>query len=266
MAMQKTLFRNICASARSIVLVSFLLLGGDDADLYFPVLAERQTGAAVSKRGESGGVDSEQCLAFGQSILCGVLAHPGVHRGLFLQHRRGYLCDRPVGKTVVCSDLTSDCVHQNHTIPTEILSRALEGEYSGTGTLGGIYGNSQYIFGVPIRVENEDGIVVIGTVFTASDMSSLAGFRSDVIQMFLIASLAAFVISFLAVGLLSYNMVRPLREMAVAARCFGEGTSPAVCRSTHRMKSASWRWPSTTWRLPFPLPRDAQKFYCQCVA
>ena len=223
MAMQKTLFRKYLRVSAVIVLVSFLLLGvmmlifisrywQNDKRELLSQNAENLavlTANNVLRSGNQYYVESSRIQGFIAVFSSSIGAD------IFVTDRSG--------KTVVCSDLTSDCVHQNHTIPTEILSRALEGEYSGTGTLGGIYGNSQYIFGVPIRVENEDGIVVIGTVFTASDMSSLAGFRSDVIQMFLIASLAAFVISFLAVGLLSYNMVRPLREMAVAARCFGEG-------------------------------------------
>lgn len=69
---------------------------------------------------------------------------------------------------------------------------------------------------------SESGVQV-GAVFTSTDALYLTSFRNDVLKMFLFAAIAALTISFFAVGLFSYKMVRPLREMAEAARCFGSG-------------------------------------------
>ena len=45
----------------------------------------------------------------------------------------------------------------------------------------------------------------------------------DVLRIFLFAALGALLISIFMVGLFTYNMMRPLRDMAAAARCFGAG-------------------------------------------
>ena len=41
--------------------------------------------------------------------------------------------------------------------------------------------------------------------------------------MFLIAAAAAFILAFVVVGLFSYRLVKPLRQMSAAAKSFGDG-------------------------------------------
>jgi len=109
-------------------------------------------------------------------------------------------------------------------VSEQIVKKAATGLYSDQGTLGGIYSEPYYVVGVPINVINVDGSkTVIGTVFTAFNVRAFNIFRAEIIRVFLLAAIAAFMAAFCAVWLFSYKLVQPLRNMAVAAKTFGEG-------------------------------------------
>ena len=84
-------------------------------------------------------------------------------------------------------------------------------------------------------VTNTLGTEIIGAVFAASDAQYLDQFRVDVLKIFVLAAAVVFAASFIAVGMFSYRMVRPLREMA--------------------MKSASWLWLLTIWQVLYLLQK-----------
>ena len=123
------------------------------------------------------------------------------------------------GKTLLCSE-GGNCIHTQQSIPDKIMKDVLNNGFVSTSNLGGIYPYSHFTVGVPVTSESG---VQVGAVFTSTDALYLTSFRNDVLKMFLFAAIAALTISFFAVGLFSYKMVRPLREMAEAARCFGSG-------------------------------------------
>lgn len=98
------------------------------------------------------------------------------------------------------------------------------GEFSGTSNLGGYFGEDYYVVGVPIVVTNESGInTTIGTAFAASTLDFLTGFRAEIIKMFFLAALAAFMVAFGVTWLYSYKMTRPLRLMCDATKSFAMG-------------------------------------------
>lgn len=225
MTMQKTLFRKYLRVTALIVLISFLLLGmvmlifvsrywREEKRELLSQNAENLsvlTANNVMRTGNQYYVESSRIESFISVFSSSIGAD------IFVTNK--------AGEAVVCSDSgAADCIHKNRKVPDEIMNYALAGEFSGTGTLGGMYSNSQYIFGVPIRVDSGNGkIATVGAVFTSSDMSSLADFRTDVVRVFFFAMLITFLVTVLAVGIFTYRMVRPLREMSAAARCFGEG-------------------------------------------
>ena len=53
--------------------------------------------------------------------------------------------------------------------------------------------------------------------------ASLTEYQFTALQMFLIAAAAAFILAFVVVGLFSYRLVKPLRQMSAAAKSFGDG-------------------------------------------
>jgi signal transduction histidine kinase len=108
-------------------------------------------------------------------------------------------------------------------ISPQIMQKALNGFYSGEGTLNGVYSRSHNIVGVPIRVRSDDGMAEIGAVFAAYNSASFHTFLLEIVRNLLLAAVAAFLISFCMVWIFSYKLVQPLRRMAYAARCFGKG-------------------------------------------
>ncbi len=98
------------------------------------------------------------------------------------------------------------------------------GEFSGTSNLGGYFGEDYYVVGLPIVVTNESGInTTIGTAFAASTLDFLTGFRAEIIKMFFLAAVAAFMVAFGVTWLYSYKMTRPLRLMCDATKSFAMG-------------------------------------------
>jgi len=128
------------------------------------------------------------------------------------------------GQVVIAAYGVNSKVNDTQKVGADIVQKALAGRYSGQGTMGGIYDQSYYSVGVPITVIGVGGTKVnIGAVFAAYDVRSFNSFRGEIIRVFVLSAIAAFMVAFCAVWLFSYKLVRPLRNMAVAARSFGEG-------------------------------------------
>ncbi|MDD5952721.1 MAG: HAMP domain-containing sensor histidine kinase [Oscillospiraceae bacterium] len=99
-----------------------------------------------------------------------------------------------------------------------------DGQYYGTTDLGGYFAEDYCVVGVPIVVTSENGIqTTIGTTFAASSLAFVTGFRAEVVKMFFLAGIAAFLVAFGVTWLYSYKMTRPLRSMCEATKSFAMG-------------------------------------------
>ena len=127
------------------------------------------------------------------------------------------------GQFVIAAYTDDSKVNDTKKVGTEIMQKALAGRYSSQGTMDGIYGQTYYSVGVPIVVNIDGNKATIGAVFTAYNVQSFNAFRGEIIRVFVLAAIAAFMVAFCAVWLFSYKLVRPLRNMAAAARAFGDG-------------------------------------------
>ena len=128
------------------------------------------------------------------------------------------------GQVEIASYDSGSAVNETKQVSQDIIQKVVSGGYSAQGTMGGIYSQPYYVVGVPITVMNIDGSkTVIGAVFTAYNVRSFNVFLGEIMRVFLLAAIAAFVVSCCAVGLFSYSLVRPLRNMAAAAHSFGNG-------------------------------------------
>ena len=134
-------------------------------------------------------------------------------------------------------------------ISSEAMQQALSGYFSATGTMNGLYSSNYYIIGVPIVTTNSSGQqVAIGAVFAASDLKVLDVFRDETIKMFLLAAVAAFMVSFCIVWTFSYKLAKPLREMALQPNTLEKEISRFVFLLKVRMKLESWHLHLTKWR------------------
>ena len=213
--MQKNLFKKYLRVSLTIVLISFLMLG-----IMLLVFISRYW---QSEKRDLLSKNAQSIAALAASNIDSYTMK-GVVTTVSVSSDADIFITDVAGNTIISSD--TGVRFAGRQIPELIMSMAMKSEdgYAGTSNLGGIYDSPYYVVGVPVIVnDSSEKTVVVAVVFTASDAKYLSRFRSDVLKMFFFASIAAFAISFCAVGLFSYSMVRPLRAMAVAAHCFGEG-------------------------------------------
>lgn len=110
------------------------------------------------------------------------------------------------------------------TLPEEVVAIALQGQYAAQGTLSGLYDRPYYVVGVPVHVTDEDGVLrTIGIVFSATSAESLTAYWMETLHMFLWVGITIFMVAFCMVWIFTYKQIQPLRQMAAAARKFGEG-------------------------------------------
>jgi signal transduction histidine kinase len=139
------------------------------------------------------------------------------------------------GNTVICSeeylhdDQSSDnsfkCRHSQNVISVSVISSAAKvKEYRTTDKLGGIYDQNHFIVAVPfVAGDNIGKEYIAGFVFVASSASTISDFRSNIFSIVIIAIIIVSIISFALVYMLTFQQIKPLREMASAAGKFAEG-------------------------------------------
>lgn len=107
-----------------------------------------------------------------------------------------------------------------HTVSSKIISKIdEEGSYFEAGRLEGLYKESYYTYGMDIDI----GGSTIGYVFISEPSRELSVFLTEMIKIFALSSVAVLLLSIVVTYYSTIKMVRPLREMSVAAKKFGQG-------------------------------------------
>ena len=126
------------------------------------------------------------------------------------------------GDVVICSEnavgITSDTV-----IDKSFVEHAMNDGVSEISTFGGVYDEKYYIVGVPVRMLENDELVPIGAVFITSSASHYSEYITTIIKIFCSAGIVTFALIFCFVGIFSYQLTKPLQQMARAAKAFGNG-------------------------------------------
>ncbi len=118
--------------------------------------------------------------------------------------------------------VSSGDIRTNMIVAPDVVQRTMsESTYFSKGSLGGLYESERYIAARPIYYNS--GSNIMGVVIVTSDASDISDFTDMVLRIFILSAIAALAISFLAIGVFSYNLVRPLKQMAQAAKQFGKG-------------------------------------------
>ena len=108
-------------------------------------------------------------------------------------------------------------------IPQEIVEKVSRERYSETNNLEGVYKSEQYIIGEAVYANYGGKKTIIGAVFTSMNPRFLEYFKKDILKVFLVTFLVTILVSFIMVRKLSYNMVRPLKQMSEAAASMAGG-------------------------------------------
>ena len=222
---RRTIFGKYLALSLSTVLVGFTLIG---VMLTFFVTqysqSEKQTLLAENASSVADMV-SQNCSVVGNKIY---LTIPEYNRWQSVIATMSKSLSAEIfitdssGNTQICSD-NNNCVHINKKIDGNIMAVALNRDYVENGKLGGIYSEPHFTVGTPIIITEDSGKVAVGAVFISTRSSSMFYVVGEIVRIFLMAAIATFAIMFCLSGFFTYNMAKPLRQMAIAAKKFGAG-------------------------------------------
>lgn len=126
------------------------------------------------------------------------------------------------GNVQICSE-SKNCVHIGNQLSEDVMAVALNRDYFENGKLGDIYAEPHFTVGTPIIIDDNNSKVAVGAVFVSTQSSSMMHIVGEILRIFLMAAVASFVIVFCISGTFTYGMVKPLRQMATAAKKFGAG-------------------------------------------
>ena len=127
-----------------------------------------------------------------------------------------------LGNIMFCSE-NAEGIDRSVKIDGEIVDKAISGQYREVSDFGGIYEERFYISGVPVQIVKDGELTPIGAVFVTSSTSHYKEYVVTLIKIFCSAGIIIFALIFCFMGLFSYQLTKPLGQMAKAAKAFGQG-------------------------------------------
>jgi signal transduction histidine kinase len=121
---------------------------------------------------------------------------------------------------------TSCPIHSGFTFPQELLINIQSGGFLEIGNLDGVLNGRHIIAAEPVNV----GGKTVAYCFCIQPVSlGVQSFVLDILKLFLFSCAVAFLLCFVAVYIMTYNMIKPLRQMSYAAKRYSVGDfSPRI--------------------------------------
>ncbi len=123
------------------------------------------------------------------------------------------------GTVILCSDPL--LMSGDHMLTASVQSKMDGDRFFEVGKLGGFYVSRQYTAGEPIVLESQQ--LQVGYVFVSTSATGLSEYLMNNLQVFFLSALGVLTLTFIVLYIMTYRMVRPLRQMAAATRSFGMG-------------------------------------------
>ncbi len=131
------------------------------------------------------------------------------------------VCD-DTGAIIVCSCEEFGCEHLGKVVDSAFVSRVItDGTQFATGLIEGLYDDSRQLAAVPV-ISDTSGDPT-GIVLVSESRHQLSGLLRQTFNIFLITALVTLLLALLVTYILTRNQVRPLQDIAQAARRFGRG-------------------------------------------
>ena len=132
------------------------------------------------------------------------------------------ICDEQ-GQVILCSCEQFTCSHIGRRLDEDFRTQVeQDGGAFRSGVQQSIYdGERRYTAGAVIVSDSTDEQIGVGVV--SAPMTQVSGFMSRSTMLFFYAAIFVLALSLIATSFLSRSQVRPLRQMAAAARRFGHG-------------------------------------------
>ncbi len=214
--MHSTIFRNFAITA-AMVIVSFMMIGLAFAVVSRNVFVTETRDSVMSSSQEV----SRMASAYAQAgdlrslelrmTLSTIASSTDQH--IFISNPRGYV--------VTCSDSVAFCEHIGVALSDEVTNYLpQEGAITYRGTLGGFYPDPHYT--VATALQNDTG-TVLGYLFVSRNTKSALDVWETMLPLFFLISLVVLCLALLFSYASSRYLAKPLKDMAQAARRFGQG-------------------------------------------
>ena len=109
---------------------------------------------------------------------------------------------------------------EQRVLPADVVSAITASSYEGMNTLDGLYAETRYLVGIPIR--NQAGGLQ-GLVLVSSDPSNISLMWKELSTIFILTACAVILIAAVISSVTSMYQSKPMKEIAAAARQFGHG-------------------------------------------
>ncbi|MBO5670370.1 MAG: HAMP domain-containing histidine kinase, partial [Clostridia bacterium] len=121
-------------------------------------------------------------------------------------------------RIVMCSH--ADCTHYGKTIPAVVRNGLSKDNFFVVNDFGDLYTESQYVTGGAMR---SAGGKTTGYVVVSSSATALGAYIMDNLRIYMLSAVVVLMLAFVALYLMTYRLVRPLRQMAAITRSFSNG-------------------------------------------
>ena len=205
--MQKSLFRKYLKITSFTILISFFLLGL--VMLAFSTSNWQEEKQALLQRN----ADSVSSIAAKSMIKVSdgeyvITREQGdklqTFMSAFAENIDSDIFITDLSGSVIASAYGSGMQPASQDISQELVSRAVNNQYIGQTTMDGMYPSPCYVVGVPITYVPEEGDQIsVGAVFASCSFRAFSDYRANLMQMFLLAAVASFMVSFCIVWLYS---------------------------------------------------------------
>ena len=121
-------------------------------------------------------------------------------------------------RVLMCSHMP--CFHEDMVLPKLVQSWLQQEGFFTVAVMPELYDEtSQYTTGCALKVSNK----TVGYVVVSSSAEALGLYVLDNLRSYSLAALAVLILAFIALYIMTYQMVRPLRQMAALTRQFSRG-------------------------------------------
>ncbi len=216
--MKKSIFAKYFTVCSAIVLATMIVLGVSMLGFGMKFLQNESTKLLLSNSKEISQIASLNYKSNEYQYIDGALLKNYIDIVSSAIDGEVFITDRE-GKSLVCS-CSDDCSHEDYVVESHILQSAMQGEYKGTYSLGGLHKDRFLMAGVPITSDNGD---VLGYVFASNPQDILQDYYKAIFNMFLISGLIALFVLLVASYFVASTMVKPLKDMSNVAKKYSRG-------------------------------------------
>ncbi len=216
---QKTLFKKYISISLTIILLSFSILG----IMLILFVNNYSIQEEKNKLRENADIIAEMIGNNAEFKAGTIYIDEKIYRSVVETMAQNISADIMIVNTQGVVQITSNKEIDQRNIQPETVMVTQSEDYFDVGNLDGIYSSDHYISGAPLYIQVVNTPAFTGAVFVASSIENTGGFTSEITNIFLLAAVATFFISFCFVGFFTYNMVRPLRAMSNATKALSNG-------------------------------------------